>query len=330
MTPFRDLARRSMASRRLLRQLTLACAWLLAWPGFGGAAPPITADSVWAAPDGAVQELQSRCGAVQAGRAACYRAVAARHGASPAALEAIDLLQGEGHVTGFRAAGRVDLAVALFPFRANQNAALLVVNGDPPVVDADDPAFLARGWEPSRMGGVPASPASLFPGDRFPPEALAIETAPDGGQRLVLPYELRTCRACPTLTTMWYGLAFDAAGRFLGFGFARAANEEAALGVDRATAQVASGDVVLLRLPANRTTGYLWMVDRLLADGPLRLLWHAYRVSAPTRPGAPGEDLWWLEALQPGTATVTLRHLRPWEPDPNAPTRQFVIEVTAP
>jgi len=302
---------------------------LLVWPSVVGAAPPISTDSVWAAPDGAVQELQSRCGAVQAGRAACYRAVAARYGALPAALETIELLRGEGHITGFRAAGRVDLAVALFPFRANQNTALLVVNGDPPVVDADDPAFLARGWEPSRMGGVPASPASLFPGDRFPPEALAIETAPDGGQRLVLPYELRTCRACPTLTTMWYGLAFDAAGRFLGFGFARAANEEAALGVDRAAAQVASGDVVLLRLPANRTTGYLWMVDRLLAGGPLRLLWHAYRVSAPTRPGAPGEDLWWLEALQPGTATVTLRHLRPWEPDPNAPTRRFVIEVTA-
>jgi predicted secreted protein len=240
------------------------------------------------------------------------------------------LLQGEGHITGFRPAGRVDLATALFPFRANQNTAVLVVNGDPPVVDADDPAFLARGWEPARMGGTQIPPAWLFPGDRFPLEALAVETTPYAGQRLALSYELRTCRACPTLTTVWYGLAFDAAGRFLGFGFARAANEEAALGDDRATARVAAGGVVLIRLPANRTTGYLWMLDPLPADGPLRLLWHAYRISAPTRPGAPGEDLWWLEALQPGTVTVTLRHLRPWQPDPNAPTRQFVIEVTAP
>jgi len=307
----------------------LACVWLVATPSLDGAAPPISTDSVWAAPDGAVQELQSHCGPVQAGRAACYQAVAARHGASPAALGAIGLLQGEGHIIGFRAAGRVDLAAALFPFRANQNVALLIVNGDPPVVDADDPAFLGRGWEPSRMGGAPAPPASLFPGDRFPIEARAIETAPDAGQRLALPYALRACRACPTLTTVWYSLAFDAAGRFLGFGFARADREEAALTNDRSPARATPGDVMLIRLPGNPTTGYVWVADPLPGDGPLRLLWHAYRVSAPTRPGAPGEDLWWLEALQPGTATFTLHHLRPWQPDPNAPTRQFVIEVTA-
>jgi len=297
---------------------------------YAEAAPPVTAASVWAAPEGAVEELQSRCGAVQAGRAACYRAVAARHGASPAALEAIDLLQGEGHVTGFRAAGRVDLAAALFPFRANQNAALLVVNDDPPVVDADDPAFLARMREQTRTGEAAGPPVSLFPGDRFPLEGVAIEAAPDTGLRLVLPYALRACRACPTLATLWYRLAFDAAGRFAGLGFASSAGEGAALGDDQATARVAPGDVVLIRLPANPSTGYVWATDPLPADGPLRLLWHAYRPSASARLGAPGEDLWWLETRQPGTAAVTLRYLRPWQPDPGALTRRFVIEVAAP
>ena len=319
-----------MAPRHILRQLTLACAWLLAWPGLGGAAPPITADSVWAAPDGAVQELQSRCGAVQAGRAACYRTVAARHGASPAALEAIDLLQGEGHVTGFRAAGRVDLAAAFFPFRANQNAALLVVNGDPPVVDADESALLARIREQTRIGEAAGPPVSLFPGERFPLQAITVETAPDTGQRLVLPYALRACRACPTLATLWYRLAFDAAGRFAGFGFVLSAGEGAELGDDLATTKVAPGSVVLIRLPANRSTGYAWVVDTLPADGSLRLLWHAYRPSASPRLGAPGEDRWWLEAWRPGTAAVALRYLRPWQPDPNAPARRFMIEVTAP
>jgi len=308
----------------------LACAWLLAWPVLGGAAAPITADSIWAAPDGAVQELQSRCGPGQAGREACYRAVAARHGASPAALEAIDLLQGEGHVTGFRAAGRVDLAAALFPFRANQNAALLVVNGDPPVVDTDESALLARMREQTRTGEAAGPPVSLFPGDRFPIETVVIEAAPDTGLRLLLPYALRACRACPTLATLGYRLTFDAAGRFVGFRFASSTGERAALGDDRATAQVAPGEVVLIRLPANPSTGYLWTAEPLPADGPLRMLWHAYRPSASPRPGGPGEDLWWLEARQPGKVVLTLRSLRPWQPDPNAPTRRFMIEVTVP
>jgi predicted secreted protein len=60
------------------------------------------------------------------------------------------------------------------------------------------------------------------------------------------------------------------------------------------------------------------------------MLWHAYRPSASPRLGAPGEDLWWVEARLPGTAVVTLRYLRPWQPDPSAPTRRFVVEVAAP
>ncbi len=330
MTAFGGFAKRSMAFQRVLRRATLACAWLLAWPGLGGATPPITAESIWAAPDGAVQELHSQCGPVQPGRAICYRAVAARHGASPAALDAIDLLQGEGHITGYRAVGRVDLAAALFPFRANQNATLLVVNGEPPLVDADGPALLARMRGETRTGEAAAPPAFPFPGDRFPLEAITVEPTPDGGLLLVLPYELRTCRACPILATLWYSLPFDAAGRFRGFVFARAAGEAAALTDDRTATRVAPGGVVLLRLPANPTTGYVWMIDPFPADGPLRLVWRAYRLSAPHRPGAPGEDLWWLEARRPGTATITMRSLRRWQPDPNPPTRRFVIEVSAP
>lgn len=329
MTAFGDLARRRMASRRALRAAAVACAWLLAWPGLGGAAPPITIGSVWAAPEGAVQEIQSRCGPVQAGRVACYRAVAARYGAPPATLDAIDLLQGEGHVTGFRAAGRVDLAAALFPFRPNQNAVLLVVNGDPPVVDVDDAARLAQTWEQARVGGTPP-PVWLFPGDRVPLEAVTIEATPDTRLRLLLPYELRACRACPTLVTLWYHLTFDAAGRFAAFSFVSSAGEKTALGDDQATARIAPGSVVVIRLPANPSTGYLWVPEALPADGPLRMLWHAYRPAASPRLGATGEDFWWLEARQPGTATVMLRSLRPWQPDPNAPARQFAIEVAAP
>jgi predicted secreted protein len=309
--------------------VTTACAWLLIATA-PGAAGPIAASSVWVAPEGAVQELQSRCGPVQTGRAACYRAVAARHGAAPAAQEAIGLLQGEGHITGFRDAGRVSLAAGLFPFRANQNDAVLVVNGDPPVLDVDGPLLLARLWDGARIGETAGSPALLFPGERVPLDAVRREETPDGGLRLLLPYALRACRACPTQATLWYRLGFDAGGRFDGVAFARGDGEAAALAPDQAPAQVVPGAVVLIRLPATPSTGYVWQMDAMPPDGPLRLLWHAYRPAGSPRPGSPGEEFWWLEAVRPGPAEFTLRSVRPWEPSRDAVASRFRIEVAAP
>jgi hypothetical protein len=45
---------------------------------------------------------------------------------------------GQGDPRAFRKAGRVDLAVAEYPFRANENAVCLLVNRTPPVIDVDD------------------------------------------------------------------------------------------------------------------------------------------------------------------------------------------------
>jgi predicted secreted protein len=329
MNAFRDPARRRVIIRRFLAQAALAGVWLLACPTLGEAAPSISADSVWVAPEAAMLEVQSGCGPIQSGRTACYRAVAAQYGASPAALEAIGLLNGEGHVTGFRPAGRVDLAAALFPFRANQNAALLVVNGDPPVVDADGPTVLARMLEPSRPGESVA-PVFPFPGDRLPLDAVAVEAIPDGGLHLALPYEIRACRACPTLATLSYRLGFDQAGRLRGIDFVSSAGEKAVLGEHPGAIRIAPGDVVAIRLSANRTTGYVWVMEPLPGDGPLGLLWRAYRLTTAPRPGSPGEDFFWLEARHPGAATATFRYLRPWQPGPGTKVRRFIIQIAAP
>jgi predicted secreted protein len=302
---------------------------VLIWPALPAAGAQVNADSVWTAPDSAIRELHAHCGPAAADRTACYRAAAARHGASAAALQAVELLQGEGHITGFRAVGRVDLAAALFPFRANQNAALLVVNGDPPVVDADGPTVLARMQEPSRPGES-VSPVFPFPGDRFPLDAVAVEATPDGGLRLALPYEIRACRACPTLATLSYRLGFDQAGRLRGIDFVSSAGEKAVLGEHPGAIRIAPGDVVAIRLSANRTTGYVWVMDSLPGDGPLGLLWRAYRLTTAPRPGSPGEDFFWLEARHPGAATATFRYLRPWERGAGSVARRFAIEVSMP
>jgi predicted secreted protein len=74
---------------------------------------------------------------------------------------------------------------------------------------------------------------------------------------------------------------------------------------------VAVGDTLTLRLPENRTTGYVWS----LAERPPGLVLEDDR-SVPgtdTAPGAGGEHLFRWRAEQPGAWRVALRLAREWE-----------------
>lgn len=59
-------------------------------------------------------------------------------GATPAAVEFSKQLGEPGFVRDFRAAGPVDIAYVLYPYRANENQSWLIVNGDPPAIDVDN------------------------------------------------------------------------------------------------------------------------------------------------------------------------------------------------
>lgn len=72
---------------------------------------------------------------------------------------------------------------------------------------------------------------------------------------------------------------------------------------------VARGDVVVVRLPENPTTGYRWQVDT--GDGVSLV----DDVGEPggNAPGSAGERILRLQADRPGTWPVVLRLSRPWE-----------------
>src|SRR5262245_33400034 len=89
---------------------------------------------------------------------------------------------------------------------------------------------------------------------------------------------------------------------------------------------VLAGERLTVTLPSNRTTGYQWQLGRPPDERVLRLVGMEYVGPERDVPGAGGQEVWTFEAVAPGTATIRLNYVRPWER--NAPAGQSrVFEV---
>ncbi|WP_406224106.1 protease inhibitor I42 family protein [Streptomyces canus] len=74
---------------------------------------------------------------------------------------------------------------------------------------------------------------------------------------------------------------------------------------------VSPGDEVVVRLPQNATTGYLWSVQRV--DGIAEVIGNEYEVSGQPLPGAGGQQVVRIRAAAAGEGLVRLVLKRPWE-----------------
>ncbi len=74
------------------------------------------------------------------------------------------------------------------------------------------------------------------------------------------------------------------------------------------------GDTLQVSLGSNPSTGYQWESDMRISDDTV-IAQTGHEVIAPSngRPGAAGNAVWALQAVGPGTATVSTRYSRPWE-----------------
>jgi inhibitor of cysteine peptidase len=88
------------------------------------------------------------------------------------------------------------------------------------------------------------------------------------------------------------------------------------------------GDTLQVSLASNSSTGFRWTPDMQITDAAV-MVQAGHEVLAPTagRPGAAGREVWALQAIGPGTTTVSTTYGRPWtggEKD----TWTFTAEVT--
>jgi len=88
------------------------------------------------------------------------------------------------------------------------------------------------------------------------------------------------------------------------------------------------GDTLQISLGANPSTGYQWAEQMTITDAKvLTQTGHESIAASEGRPGAAGSDVWVLQAMGPGSATVSTSYSRPWaggEQD----TWSFTADVT--
>lgn len=93
--------------------------------------------------------------------------------------------------------------------------------------------------------------------------------------------------------------------------------------------QVVPGQVLVVRLAANASTGYGWVWDEAAAQGVLVQDGEPAMSSLdPQRVGSGGTQTWRFRAVKPGEGELHLDYRRAWEADqPAAQTLRWRIEV---
>ena len=171
----------------------------------------VSAKSVW-------QGDVAACRTASGPGDACLLSTMRAANASPEALEAsarLVALGNPGHVSGWREIDGVGVAEITYPFRANTNQGLWLVDADGRAVDVDDNVLAAgavrlrgelRPFLESHPDALPFAPAVMVGRD----------VLPDGGLRLRFDTPMRSCHACADIGMLELGYDFTADRRYEG------------------------------------------------------------------------------------------------------------------
>jgi inhibitor of cysteine peptidase len=288
----------------------------------------VTKEMVWNSDRQTVQAAKQRC-ADLGGRQLeeCFADAMESLGASSEAAAFTRSFGSGVFLRKIRESGRVDVAYIMRPFRANELAGMLLVNGDPPIVDVDDTALLPKeALEQDKTYGTIKKSyprATLWPGDRSSKYPL-VESLPDGGQEFVVPYTLRNfCHACEVLGTIMFAFDFDREGRLTAMRFLRleqaskramAKNEARKESEEvRFIVMAEEGKEFTVRLSSNRTTGYQWRPADPFDEHIVRFARSEYVPFDPAVIGGGGEEVWTFQAIGKGETEIAMEYTRPWE-----------------
>jgi hypothetical protein len=188
----------------------------------------IGASAVWQPPQDFITKAHTVCdkGAGPASSTECFINQMSAAGAPADAVTFSRMLAREsdgqvGIMTAFKSFGVVDAAQVMYPLRANDNYGLLLLNGNPNLLDVDDLKKLDRAAmeaDPMYMAVKNKLPQSdIWPGDRSGSEPWPrVQPLPQGGIQLVVTYPLiNGCHACQRTGLARFGWDFDASGKFL-------------------------------------------------------------------------------------------------------------------
>lgn len=129
-----------------------------------------------------------------------------------------------GVMTGFQNEGPVAFAWVTYPLRANTNYGLLLLNGQPPIVNVEDLKLLdvKTMKRSSQFQDVKRQfpNVDIWPGDRGGRIWPNSQAGPDGGVQFTVAYPLiNGCHACARAGDAIFNWTFDVRGKFLGTSF---------------------------------------------------------------------------------------------------------------
>jgi len=291
--------------------------------------------AVWKPGPDFLEILHARCDALvfpQLGK--CLASLMKESGASPEAVAFTGCLGNEAWLRAFREKGRVDIAYLTYPFRANENQGILLVNGDPSPIDVDNLALSTQAElkQDLTYGDLAKKypDISLWPGDRYGTETPVAETLEKGQLRIFVGYLLRNgCHACEKVGSAVFAFDFDSGGKFLGNRLMMVTDTTHGYFSDPSVpVRVKVGGRFSLKLASNQTTGYRWSLTETPDKAVVKFSGNQYRSSAQGRLGSGGVDTWTFKAVGKGRALIFLRYARSWEKDVE-PIRQaaFMVEV---
>jgi hypothetical protein len=179
---------------------------------------------VWSPPAQILSAIREKCITGNPGDLNdCFLSAMKAADASPQALAFAKARSDKGliFVRAFRKVGVVDIAYVEYPFRANELEGVLLVNGDPSIIDVDSQTFLARenfSTDPTYTTQADKHPQiDIWPGDRFHTDKPIVKAPGSGQQSFIVDYTLRNgCHACAKIGTVSLTFTFDQQGRFSG------------------------------------------------------------------------------------------------------------------
>ena len=98
-------------------------------------------------------------------------------------------------------------------------------------------------------------------------------------------------------------------------------------GAQSGSASVKAGQIFVVALPSNPTTGYSWSTPHIDKPGVATFVGTAYQEPVQARPGAGGTQLLVFKAGGPGLATMIVNYTRPWEKNAK-PARTATLKIT--
>jgi hypothetical protein len=188
----------------------------------------ITASAVWQVSSQFLITARAAC-EKSPGDVNCMIDQMTKAGAPPDAVAFTRQLYQQSHgdfgvMTSFQAQSPVSIACITYPLRANTNYGLVLLNGQPPIINVEDLKLLdTKTMQQSLQfqnlkGQFPQ--VDVWPGDRDGTTWPDMQSGPNGGPQFVVSYPLiNGCHACARAGAAIFTWNFDAQGKFLGTSF---------------------------------------------------------------------------------------------------------------